>query len=104
MMETKNDLEGLVRLFIADGLPPNIKVLRVGVHEGAEGQLVLNMPYSSTRPELTPEEEKAIGLKKEDTELQEFTVDGIRVLAGFSQLGYTLIIGVFDLYSTLYDL
>jgi len=94
--ETKNKTEGLLKLLLADGLPPNIKMIRVPVRENWEGKLVLDKnksPFLEPLPEPTPEEARAMNLQKEDIELEEYDIEGRRLLAGFSQLEYSLVVG-----------
>jgi hypothetical protein len=85
------DVHGLVKLFLLGGLPPNVNVLRVSVHEDWEGKLVLDQNDISVHPmaEVGP----VMGFRKEDITLEEIEVEGRKVLCGFSDLTYTLIVG-----------
>lgn len=91
--KTRDEIEGLIRLFLVDGLPPNIKVIRIPVKWDWEGKLEIDEPCKPISPKMTKEEEKAIGLQKEDIQLEEFDVEGKKFLAGFGQLHQVLIVG-----------
>ncbi len=94
-----NRLKDLVKLFLVGDLPPNIKVIKVRVRENWEEKLVLSdvpfVPFADIRMKMTAEEEKKLGIRKEDVELEEDEVDGYRVLAGFGQQNQVLVIGIY---------
>lgn len=95
--KTKSEVEGLVKLLLVDGLPPNIKVLRVPVRKNWEDKLetepfTMN-EYQPPIPGPTNEQKKAMSLREETIQLEEIIVEGRHFLAGFAQLTYTLIVG-----------
>lgn len=98
--KTKREIEGLIKLFLADGLPPNIIVRRVPVEQRPGGGLVLSVDHSifnNQRPsEPTPEQAKAISLQQEDIPLEEVEVDGLKFLAGFSRVRPILALGYLE--------
>jgi len=96
-IKTKSQIEGLIKLLLADGLPPNIKVVRIPVRKDWQGKLEADQfSYNQFQPpiqEPTEEEKQAISYQEETIQLEEMTVEGKRFLAGFASLTYSLVIG-----------
>lgn len=94
----KKRVYGLARLYLHDGIPPCINVIVRDAKIDWNNKIMLaHFPkhnWAMYREDKLPNPDEIVYTEQEEIELDEFIVYGHRLLAGFSDRLYTLVVAI----------
>lgn len=94
----KRRIAGMAFLYLHGGLPPNINVITRDAREIWDNKIHLShMPLSYMYHQGEPDYKKIVHADQDEIELDVFLIEGLKIMAGFSDRFYTLVLsGVRD--------